>query len=361
VSAPPDILAGDYAEGNLPVRISSGYLPLKTVKVFQNGRLLGSDVLGGVAGAGFKRAPTGLAVAGNGKALEFALPLALEGEGAAVELIALDGFTEGRLLVDMKGPPGQAGAEAGLPKLWVFAVGVSRYDEPRINHMGFAAFDAREFLNFFKAQEGKQFGKVNTLFLSTGELLSPTWNNITQGLGAFFREVGSRDTVILFLSGHGVSDKEGKYHFLPSDLRLAEGNIPFEGTLSCQDINAALDIPGRKLVFIDSSHTAGIRAGNIRNVDSIRLVKELQDNRPLIFNSGHGDELSYENAQYQLGLFTYALLQGLQGQADTRRDGRVSMAELDAYVTKTVSTLSGGRQNPSASGGYADFVVAVTE
>ncbi|AEF85322.1 NB-ARC domain protein [Treponema primitia ZAS-2] len=361
VSAPPDILVGEYEAGKLPVQISSRYLPLKMVKVFQNGRLLGNDVLGSLEGTGFKPAPTGLTVTGNAKKLDFILPLTLEGGTNTIEIVALDGFTEGRHFVELEGPPEQPEAEEELPKLWVFSIGVSRYDDPRINHLGFAAFDAREVLNFFKAQEGKQFGKVNTLFLSTGELLSPTWNNITQGLGAFFREVGSRDTVILFLSGHGVSDKEGNYHFLPSDLRLTEGNIPFEGTLSCQDINAALDIPGRKLVFIDSSHTAGIRAGNIRNVDSIRLAREFQDNRPLIFNSGHGDELSYENAQYQLGLFTYALLQGLQGQADTRRDGQVTMAELDAYVTKTVSTLSGGRQNPSASGGYKDFVVAVTE
>jgi uncharacterized caspase-like protein len=231
--------------------------------------------------------------------------------------------------------------------------------------MGFPVFDAREIINYFEAQKGKQYGTVTSLLLATGEAFPPTKGNITQGLETLFKGVTSQDTVILFLSGHGVTDPEGKYYFLPSDIRLNnKGLIPFAEALSLEAINAALDIPGRKLVFIDTSHSEGVAVNNVGMVDNTQLALDLKTHHPLVFTSSRGNEFSAESAEYKFGLFTYAILQGLRGTADANLNGVITMRELEAFVVDTVPQLTGGAQHPvlNPSGGwYTDFPLAVVK
>jgi uncharacterized caspase-like protein len=164
--------------------------------------------------------------------------------------------------------------------------------------------------------------------------------------------------VLLFLSGHGVNDDDGNYFFLPSDIRLnSGGGIPYQDAVSAGVIAAALDVPGRKLLFIDTSHTAGIAARNIRPVDAVRLAMDLKPLRSLFFSSARKDELSSESVEYKAGLFSHALEEGLRGEADSNRNMVITMKELDAYVSARVSSLSNGLQHPSTNslGEYADF------
>jgi uncharacterized caspase-like protein len=64
-------------------------------------------------------------------------------------------------------------------------------------------------------------------------------------------------------------------------------------------------------------------------------------------------EVSIELPELGHGLFTYYLVQGLQGAADGNRDGIVSLQELYEYVEREVSTRSrqlGGNQHPIMKG-----------
>ena len=45
---------------------------------------------------------------------------------------------------------------------------------------------------------------------------------------------------------------------------------------------------------------------------------------------------SLESEKLRHGLFTYYLLRGLKGEADTNRDGEVTLGELTAFLGQTV-------------------------
>ncbi|MFP3041718.1 caspase family protein [Treponema primitia] len=347
----------------LSVRASDQNFPLQSFRVYLNDKLIGADKMGGLAGPGLKTAPEGINVTGKLKEAEFELPLDLDAGTNRIDVTVFNGHTEGRASLTVERPQGSKKEEA-LPNLRILSIGVSRYDEPRINHLGFAVFDAREMVNAFKAQEGKLYGTVTGALIATGELQPPTKNNITRELGNFFKGVSSQDTVILFLSGHAVNDDDGNYYFLPSDIRLTpDGSIPYAEALSWETIAAALDVPGRKLLFIDSSHSAGVSAGNIRPVDTTRLAVDLKPLRSLLFTSSRGDELSLESIDYKLGLFTYAIIEGMNGEADLNKNALISMRELDSFVSKKVLALSNGTQHPSIIGleDYAEFNLAGTK
>jgi uncharacterized caspase-like protein len=63
------------------------------------------------------------------------------------------------------------------------------------------------------------------------------------------------------------------------------------------------------------------------------------------------------------GVFTYALLEGLNGAADGNSDGKITVRELDAYLQDQVPELTkkyrGAPQYPSSYGFGQDFPVGV--
>jgi uncharacterized caspase-like protein len=67
----------------------------------------------------------------------------------------------------------------------------------------------------------------------------------------------------------------------------------------------------------------------------------------VVLSSSRGSELSYEKDELENGLFTEYVLRALSSkEADTDKDDRVSTDELRDYVSRSVSTASGGLQNP---------------
>jgi WD40 repeat protein len=346
------------AETELLVSAAGNNFPIQRFTIHVNDRLIGQDLMAGLAGAGLRAAATGISATEKLPEAAFQLPLETESGTNRIEVAVFNGHSMGRAAVTVETPRNlSAESPRTLPNLKILAIGASRYDDPRIDHLAFAVFDARELINSFKDQEGKLYGTVTGLLIATGELQSPTKNTIAREISVFFRDLGSRDTALLFLSGHGANDGDGNYYFLPSDIRLkADGSIPYQDALNVEALAGALDVPGRKLLFVDTSHTTGISAVNVRPVDVARLAMDLKPLRLLLFSSSRGDGFSMESVEHKAGLFTHAIQEGLIGAADIDGNRIISMQELGAYVTGRVLDLSNGLQRPTInSGAYTNF------
>ena len=69
----------------------------------------------------------------------------------------------------------------------------------------------------------------------------------------------------------------------------------------------------------------------------------------VVISSASGVEFAYESPQWNNGVFTYALLEGLKNKtADLNKDGLVRVSELKDYVSDRVQELTNGRQNPTS-------------
>ena len=69
----------------------------------------------------------------------------------------------------------------------------------------------------------------------------------------------------------------------------------------------------------------------------------------MVISSASGGEFAYEGEQWENGVFTYALLEGLKsGNCDVNKDNEISVSELRNYVIERVDVLTNGRQNPTA-------------
>jgi WD40 repeat protein len=336
----------------ITVTINDDNLEIKNVWINVNGRLAaGKSVSRDIA-----MPASGLNVTGKDRQMFFTISLDVEDGTNIVEVFASNGYAEGRDMISFAAEVRQA-----LPDLWLLAIGVNEYSSSLVQNLSYAVNDAQELVNVFKTQEGKRYGKVNTLVIADGERQKPTAAAIRENF-AWFRQAKDRDLCILFIAGHAVNDSGGNYYFLPADSAFdGSGVLDPKTAISHREINAVLDMPGRKLFILDTCHSAG--AGKAGIADTNSFIRQAMEYYPVIFSSSRGSELSQERPEYRHGLFTYGIIKGMEGEAVSRSSGTVTMKSLDSYVSEIVSELSGGRQNPTTitPNGYVNFILAGTE
>jgi hypothetical protein len=262
-------------------------------------------------------------------------------------------------------------------ELYVVAVGVSEYADTNRN-LKYAAKDARDLVSFFQ-QHRQNFSNIHvTIILDT----DATKENIL-AVKELLQQTKVDDQVILFFAGHGLLDEQFDYYFATSDIDFTN---PSEQGLPYEAIEGLLDgIPARKkLLLMDTCHSGEVDKEEVQMVaaaeisdiedpavqsrsfrglgrvqqcqlglqNSFELLRELFANLQrgsgaIVISSASGLEFAYESGRYRNGLFTYALLEGLQGQADTNNDQIIQVSELRDYVTEKVQELTKNRQSPT--------------
>ena len=284
------------------------------------------------------------------------LTIELPSDDAEVQLIAENAAGASVPVVVRVRYQGEKKAAPGSD-LYVLAVGVSAYDKPEYR-LGLAAKDAEDFGKLIRQQEGSLYRKVvvRTLVDSAASKQS-----VEAALAWLKDSVGPRDTAMVFLAGHGINDGRGDYLYLPRDAdvaRLQATGVPFSlirGTLT--------SLPGRTLMFVDTCHAGNVVGSARQRLDNTEAINELasSENNIVVFASSAGAQESIEDAKWGNGAFTKALLEGLRGEADVKKRGRVTYKQLDAYVSDRVDELTQGQQTPVTPvlQGVPDFIIAL--
>jgi WD40 repeat protein/uncharacterized caspase-like protein len=226
------------------------------------------------------------------------------------------------------------------PDLYVLTVGADRY-APDYPDLQFASVDAESLKDELSRQEGGMYQRVYAKALTAP---ATTKDNILAALREF-KDITSRDVLVLFFSGHGVRqrDKSGKqrYYFLPAGTR--RDKVSVQG-LAWEDFTAELRKlnAGRVILLLDACHSGDVSAG----ASNEKVAAALTGEAGIVFTSSSGNEYSYEDPSWGHGAFTKALLDGLRGAADFTKDKIVDWSELQLYVSTSVRSLTKGSQNP---------------
>jgi uncharacterized caspase-like protein len=245
-------------------------------------------------------------------------------------------------------------------------VGVGRYESPEIPRLRYTVPDAEAIYQVLVGPAG--FEKEHVFLLTDKTERKPTLKNIKWALGTFLaRSAQKDDTVVIFFAGHGAPevDQQGverdglaKY-LIPSDADpddLYSSALPMD---ELQTIFGRIEAE-RVVVFLDACYsgaaggrTFASKSTRALNVDDLFLERLTRSKGRAIITASRPAEVSLEMAEFGHGLFTYYLLQGLNGAADLNRDGIVSLQELYEYVEQQVTQKSrsvGGNQHPVMKG-----------
>jgi hypothetical protein len=261
-------------------------------------------------------------------------------------------------------PPAGTGAGSAMnlaPALYVLAIGVSRYADESIQ-LEYSAKDAQDLANFFRSQEGRLYRKVHVRLLTDDHARR---DDILDGLDWIRRQTTARDVGVVFLAGHGVNDPDGVYYFLPQDTEVKR--LKRTGLIFTEIRNTLVALPGKALFFVDTCHSGNILGTALRAIsgDTTAIVNELTsaENGVIVFTATTGRQYAQESDACGNGAFTKAILEGLAGQADFGRSGRITHKMLDLYVSERVKALTEGNQSPVTivPRGVPDFPLAIPQ
>ena len=163
--------------------------------------------------------------------------------------------------------------------------------------------------------------------------------------------------IYVFYSGHGLASADGKTSYiLPYDADTA---LLDESSIRLNDFITSLEgnKPKSVTLFMDSCYSGQGKNGTTLLASarplSINATKPLLSANVTILTSAAGDQIAISAPEIKHGLFSYFLMRGMEGAADTNRDGNISMQELHQYVSLNVAreaTLRGKQQSPTLQG-----------
>ena len=241
-----------------------------------------------------------------------------------------------------------------ISKVWGIAVGVSNYESSNVLTLKYPVSDAFKMYGFWKSPEGGALDDKHSQVLVNDQA---TKQGIIDSMRQMFRQAEENDLVTFFFSGHGL-----KGAFLPTDyngsnIRLFHSEV--------NDLMA--QCPAKyKLVIADACNSGSYLASKSVTNDVFKSTQQdIQDaffrelNRAspgtAFILSSQADEESLEVSTLHQSIFSYFVLRGMKGEANSNGDEVVTVQELFNYVYRHVTSyaLSLGKiQTPVIKGNY---------
>jgi len=169
--------------------------------------------------------------------------------------------------------------------------------------------------------------------------------------------VKSTTEVFVFYSGHGLPMPDGKGLYLVPPR--ADREVIDDTAIPFSKLNAAITLtkPKSVTIFLDSCYSGQARSGETL-VASARPVQLKSDSRYFpdnftVITASQNDQISSSNPELQHGIFSYYLMKGMEGDADENRDGKITLGEMQSYLSENVSrhaAMMSRRQEPQLIG-----------
>ena len=228
-------------------------------------------------------------------------------------------------------------------------IGISEYEN--VAKADFADSDAAVFTDYARFKLGVSDDRVILLTDKeadiTGILLS-----VQDRLNRSVRK--DKSDVYIFFAGHGLASDDGEQVYL----------IPYDGSprllartaISLDELFEEVSKAGPRsvTVFLDTCYSGDTRGGTERLIAArplgIVVREQIVPEGFTVFTAAAGDQTAKPLKEAKHGMFSYFLMKGMEGGADSNSDNQITAQELHTYVRENVVQQSGGSQVPELQG-----------
>lgn len=212
-------------------------------------------------------------------------------------------------------------------------IGIDRYADLNIQWLSGAVRDARAIHALF----ADTIPDSSHVLLTDGDA---TASGIRAALAALAAQSGPDDVVFIFYAGHGsetheivcfdtdVRDLAGTS--LPLD-ELADTLSGIEGTTILCALDCCFSGGLGSRVF-----ATGARARGLTRSTASDILSRFVGTGRLVLTASADDEEAFESAVHGHGLFTYRLLEALQGVDEVRQGDQIDLLKVVSYVNQRV-------------------------
>lgn len=214
------------------------------------------------------------------------------------------------------------------PHTYLISIGIGSYRDQHISNRKFASLDAEMVASYFQSLGG--LSAANVRLLQDWKALRP---DIDEALLDWLPPHMNKDAVVIvYFAGVAMVSSTGET-FL----------VPYEGSASTtsrlyplKDLEAALArLKAKQTVFIFDGLVSRLGPETKAKTTSPQWGAGGTSTIHLVSPSGLGSGL--EDERHRHGLFTYYLLLALRGDADTNRDGEITIGEVIPFVSQKVA------------------------
>lgn len=255
--------------------------------------------------------------------------------------------------------------------LFLLTIGIDEYQNPAYK-LNYATNDAKAYT--------KRIKKSTSLFKSVDEVFikdnNADKNTIKTAFNSIAEMAGPEDVFVFYFAGHGAMGSSKKnnqeYFIIPFDVTNIYGNddlLAQKAISTTELMELSKRIKARKQLFVlDACQSGGaLESFKTRGASREKAIAQLARSSGTFFLLASG-AIQYASEARELGhgIFTYAILEGLEGSADgSSGDAKITANELKSYVEDRVPELTAKYMlTPQYPTGYSfgqDFPIVIVK
>jgi len=213
------------------------------------------------------------------------------------------------------------------PQTYVVSIGAGVYRDTRIASRRYASRDADMVANYLQSLGGVPSSNVRLL-----QGVTAGRTDLDKVLFDWLPlHADQNAVVIVYFSGQAMVAPSGDVLLVPHDGRFTTGHL-----YPLKNVELALaKLKAQPILFIFDGLVTRLPTKTNAKPSTPQWGFEGENRIRLI--GGEDLPQGLEDSRHRHGLFTYYLLRGLRGEADTNRDTAVTLGELTSYVRQKVA------------------------
>lgn len=260
--------------------------------------------------------------------------------------------------------------EAAQTDLYILSIGINKYKNPKYN-LDFAVNDSKSFTKAITGGGDTLFNHIFEYSITNDEA---TKEIITKTIQEIKKEIGPEDVFLFYYAGHGVMSYpedlgDQDFYIVTYDVTNLYGGEEMleEKAISAGELmQFSMEISAEKQLFIlDACHSGGaLESFATRGDGREKALAQLARSTGTFFLTAAQDaQYANEVGDLKHGLFTYALLEIINGEKGDNGDGKITINEVKSYVEDRVPELSeehrGSPQYPTSYSFGQDFPLVI--
>ena len=233
-------------------------------------------------------------------------------------------------------------AQITKPNIYAVIIGINEYRNPSIT-LKYAVADAELFAKTIKARTKGLYGSVHVELLTSKDKTSKKYISKTL---KNLEDISPNDLFVFFVASHGMIE-DAKYHMITSNVgALSSRKIKQEAISQNSLRDMIANIPTtKKFIVLDTCNSGALG----QTLEVALLTRGLTETIAMkVLSRAVGSTIISASSSSQEalegykghGLLTYALSDGLNGKADSDRDGYIKTLEIANYVEDTVPQIA---------------------
>jgi len=164
---------------------------------------------------------------------------------------------------------------------------------------------------------------------------------VQREIEVFLTDCKKEDIVLLYFSGHGVKDDDGRLYLATSDTRRGYFRSTAIPSIFINETMAA-SRSRQQVLILDCCHSGAFARGMVaKGGESVDLRERFEGRGRVVLTASNATQYAFQGEEIigeaQQSVFTRYLVQGLEtGEADRNSDGWISVNELYDYAYEHV-------------------------